>query len=813
MKVRKKPVFIILASALIITIILLLCSLILVNSNAYEINNGTVVGDDAKIYSSNEIAYIVSSDTDKIVLSKILEDGCSCVKEFKKDDAINILFSIHKDNICASFYGTTVVDNNLYIICSFKDEFGSKETKVIKYSINSDVTYTFTAMNCFIENEISFSIIDDDNILLLDSDDKKNLILYKNIFENLEGVTVNLSMQQIFSIRSNISANKTYVVGTDAENKNSFTYLTLENSEIVSHNAGTYIGDNFNFVTDALIKDFENKFYEIDDDQFSYEFNSCSNESNMKAAVFGGHVLATMGNGLIYAIDPITNEAKYQLNTDKNIIDMGTDKNDLFIIYKENGKYYVNVFKFEDFKEIEPIIYNSGIRLKSETEINSIYEESRPLNKSSENIYSSIADLESFTTPGSVENLVMEDGLKTINSYRKLYGLSEVQLNDELTSNAQCGAVVSLVTEDLSKPSKPNSMSDEFYHKAMLAFDKNCVKINENLTEIPIVNAVHYLFNCNYYFREKVLDGNITKIGFGVCSDVNGKTAVLVKFEDREEYLNEYNFTPYLCEGLYPISLVQANPELTVTLGNSLFAGDRGNPNITVVNEKTGEEIILDPENAFEFIDNDNKTIIIKNIGFKIEKDTSFKIRIGNVYNKNGIAAVLEYSTNMFELKGDPVDPGDIDNPDESGITSSVYNIDKKNMIITGIEPGTVISEIKKNINYNGYTLKFINYRGNEVKSGTIGSTARLQFIRDSKIAYEFHVVIFGELTGEGNINSRDINSIYNHLLGKTSLEDYFLMAADTNHDGVVNTLDLLGISRHVSGDRKITQKINLPEE
>ena len=167
----------------------------------------------------------------------------------------------------------------------------------------------------------------------------------------------------------------------------------------------------------------------------------------------------------------------------------------------------------------------------------------------------------------------------------------------------------------------------------------------------------------------------------------------------------------------------------------------------------------------------------------------------------------------MFELKGDHVDPGDIDNPDESGITSSVYNIDKKNMIITGIEPGTVISEIKKNINYNGYTLKFINYRGNEVKSGIIGSTARLQFIRDSKIAYEFHVVIFGELTGEGNINSRDINSIYNHLLGKTSLEDYFLMAADTNHDGVVDTLDLLEISRHVSGDRKITQKINLPEE
>lgn len=811
MKAGKKPIFIVFAVALIVTIIVLLCSSILISSNAYEVNNGTIIGDDAKIYSVDGTSYIISSNAEKIVISSITLNECTLVEEFMKVDIVDGLSSI-SNNIINSFYGTSLIGDNLYIICSFKDEVGSKETKVFKYSINSGSTNNFTAIGYFVENETSFSMINGDNILLMDSDNKNTLILFKDIFTNAEGSSIDLSMQQIFSVRQNVSGSRAYVVGTDAENKDSFVYLTLENSEIVKHDAGLYIRNDFNFVTDALINDSENKFYEIDDDKFSYEFNSYSSDSDMKAEVFKNYILVTMGNGLIYAIDPITNEAKRQLDTGKNIVDMGTDGTNLFVVYKESGRYYISTFKLEDFENVKVITYNSGIELKSEDEINSIYSKSKPLNNSNENIYSDMADLENFTTSGHAESLVMDDGLRAINFYRKLYCLAEIELDKELSENAHCGAVLSLVTDNLSNPSKPDNMNDEFYHKAMMAFDKNCVKISENLTKAPITDAIHYLFSSNYYFREKALDGSITKIGFGVCSDARGKTAVLIKFEDREEYLNNYNFTPYLCEGLYPVSLVQANPELTITLGKSLFAGERGDPGITITNDTTDDEIILDPENDFSFIDGDKRTIIIKNIAFKIEKSTSFKVKIDNVYDENGVAVRLEYSTNLFELKDDPdpVDPSNPDNPDnpdESGVTSDVYNIDKENKIITGIEPGTTIAEIKKNINYNGYTLKFINYRGNEVKSGTIGSTAKLQFIRDSQIAYEYHVVIFGELTGEGNINSRDFNSIYNHLLGKTALEGYFLMAADTNHDGTVNTLDLLRISKHIRGEEKITQK------
>ena len=136
MKVRKKPVFIILASALIITIILLLCSLILVNSNAYEINNGTVVGDDAKIYSSNEIAYIVSSDTDKIVLS---QKGTLYRENKKTKKKVKLA-----DNIQKYYLGERIVVQNSTQIISLsydgKDIREVKKNAILK-GYNDEIVY------------------------------------------------------------------------------------------------------------------------------------------------------------------------------------------------------------------------------------------------------------------------------------------------------------------------------------------------------------------------------------------------------------------------------------------------------------------------------------------------------------------------------------------------------------------------------------------------------------------------------------------------------------------------------------------------
>lgn len=783
----------------------------LIRTYAYEVNDGTVIGDNAKFYYVDSDMYIFSSNEEKMVLSQITQNESFIVKEFKKEV---------DPNAEQSFYGSAVVGNNFYVICSFKYSEDNNITKIEKYSIDTKEEKSFRIIGKFIKDSKSYAFLGEDNILLLDSDDKTYLTLYKNIFSSLQEIELYVSVKYIESVKQNLSGNKDYIMGKNTEYKDCFISLTMDGEDFIEDNAGVYLDNEYDFVSDDLIVDYDNKFYAPDDeDKFVYKFNSYSKDDNMKTAIFNGYIMLTMGNGLIYAIDPITNEAKYQLDLKKNIFNIGTDGANLFVLYRENNVYYIKAISFQNLESIKPIIYNSGIDMKIEEEINTLYLESKPFNDSTDNIYLDNADLENFSTPGHVGNIVVDDGLKAINFYRELYNMKKLDLDNNLSDSAQYGSVLALITPDLTTPSKPENMSDEFYHNAIMVLNKNCIKISEAKTKIPIADAVHSLFSSNYYFREKVLDRTITKIGFGACSDNDGRTAVLVSFEDKVEYSNSYNFTPYLCEGLYPGNLLQPNSVFSIKLGESLFIGDRGNPTISVTNTKTDEKFDLIFGKDFSIID-DNRGILIYNVGFDLDGDSDFKVNVYNLYDKSGIVSAIEYYIDLFKIKDDtdpntpaePSKPNDSKEPDDGkvpmdlDITSSVYKFDKKNMIITGIDLGTTISTIKKNINYDGYTLKILDYKGNEIKSGVIGTSSRLQFFKNSNMAYDFHVIIYGELTGEGNINSRDITKLYAHLLGESELEGDFLKAVDVDHNGVVNTLDLLRINKHIEGEKKITQ-------
>ena len=150
----------------------------------------------------------------------------------------------------------------------------------------------------------------------------------------------------------------------------------------------------------------------------------------------------------------------------------------------------------------------------------------------------------------------------------------------------------------------------------------------------------------------------------------------------------------------------------------------------------------------------------------------------------------------------DPNDPKIDDNNQDliSGeITSNIYNIDKTNHFILGVQAGTTIANFKKNVSFDeNYTLKFKNYLDKDIKSGKLGTGSSVRFYLGEDLIYEFKIVVFGDLTGEGNINSRDVNVLYKYLFNEIELENEYLIAADINQDGVVNTLDLLLLTRMI---------------
>lgn len=136
---------------------------------------------------------------------------------------------------------------------------------------------------------------------------------------------------------------------------------------------------------------------------------------------------------------------------------------------------------------------------------------------------------------------------------------------------------------------------------------------------------------------------------------------------------------------------------------------------------------------------------------------------------------------------------------------SSKYIFDDNKFIIYGIEPSSTVAVIKNNIEYSGYDIKFNDYNEKHKTSGTVGTGGKLIFDGHSdKKAYT--IVIYGDLTGEGNINSIDKKKLFDHLLEKEHLTGHYAEAADIDRNGLTDLKDLAAINKYLNNGYEIEQ-------
>ena len=127
---------------------------------------------------------------------------------------------------------------------------------------------------------------------------------------------------------------------------------------------------------------------------------------------------------------------------------------------------------------------------------------------------------------------------------------------------------------------------------------------------------------------------------------------------------------------------------------------------------------------------------------------------------------------------------------------------------ITGIpNNNNTVSEIKKNIITNLET-EIVNSK-NEVLSNEdkVGTNCKLQIKENENLLKSYEFILYGDVNGDGRINSVDLLVLQRHILEIEFLEPIYQKAGNINKNGKKPTsVDLLLIQRHILGLKSIEQ-------
>ncbi|QNO16555.1 SpoIID/LytB domain-containing protein [Alkalicella caledoniensis] len=153
-----------------------------------------------------------------------------------------------------------------------------------------------------------------------------------------------------------------------------------------------------------------------------------------------------------------------------------------------------------------------------------------------------------------------------------------------------------------------------------------------------------------------------------------------------------------------------------------------------------------------------------------------------------------------------PEPPTEPDTPKEPNVSSSKHKINDNN--VTGVSTGMKASTFISNISVNDGTVELLNSSGQNKKSDDKVVTGDILRVKqtDNKTFKEYPIIIYGDVTGSGEIALIDLLTIQRHLLNISKLNGPYQTAADVSKDGSLTLLDLLMVQRHLLKIENIKQ-------
>lgn len=116
------------------------------------------------------------------------------------------------------------------------------------------------------------------------------------------------------------------------------------------------------------------------------------------------------------------------------------------------------------------------------------------------------------------------------------------------------------------------------------------------------------------------------------------------------------------------------------------------------------------------------------------------------------------------------------------------YRIEQGRYVV-GVAPSTTVTDFKKKFSDS---VTVYDRNGKAVTSGKIGTGYSVSFDGAS-----YTIIVCGDVTGEGNAKSNDINLLMNYFVGASGLDELQMLSADYDCNGVVDNRDLVKLARY----------------
>ena len=128
--------------------------------------------------------------------------------------------------------------------------------------------------------------------------------------------------------------------------------------------------------------------------------------------------------------------------------------------------------------------------------------------------------------------------------------------------------------------------------------------------------------------------------------------------------------------------------------------------------------------------------------------------------------------------------------------------------ILTGLPFDNHTAEKLESMFTTNYEIKMVNQENQVIlDEQKVGTGSRIQFLENNQLMAEYTVVLYGDVNGDGKINSIDLLVLQRDILEIEKLSGVFLQAGNVRKNGrEPSSVDSLKIQRHILGLELIAQ-------